>query len=146
MPGGTIRLWDLSFLQAAAIVDRKSRAEALLPLHEARDRFEREYILKALAAQQGNISRTAEVLGVERSNLYRKMRGFGIAPARASRGGGAGIAVVGPVSVREEAREFYALSENLFVGRQWDSCGPRSCIVHPRLWDGVTPRGVKSAV
>ena len=37
---------------------------------------------KALAAQQGNISRTADVLGVERSNLYRKMRGFGIAPAR----------------------------------------------------------------
>ena len=52
------------------------------PLHEARDEFERDYILRALAAQQGNISRTAEVLGVERSNLYRKMRGFGIAPVR----------------------------------------------------------------
>jgi two-component system nitrogen regulation response regulator NtrX len=51
-------------------------------LHEARDQFEREYIVRALAAQQGNISRTAEVLGVERSNLYRKMRGFGIAPPR----------------------------------------------------------------
>ena len=54
----------------------------MLPLHEARERFEREYILRALAAQQGNISRTAEALGVERSNLYRKMRAFGIAPAR----------------------------------------------------------------
>jgi two-component system nitrogen regulation response regulator NtrX len=53
-----------------------------VPLHEARDRFEREYILRALAAQNGNISRTADVLGVERSNLYRKMRAFGIAPAR----------------------------------------------------------------
>jgi two-component system nitrogen regulation response regulator NtrX len=52
------------------------------PLHEARDRFERDYILRALAAQHGNISRTAEALGVERSNLYRKMRAFGIAPAR----------------------------------------------------------------
>jgi two-component system nitrogen regulation response regulator NtrX len=51
-------------------------------LHEARDRFERDYILKALAAQQGNISRTADVLGVERSNLYRKMKGFGIIPSR----------------------------------------------------------------
>jgi two-component system, NtrC family, nitrogen regulation response regulator NtrX len=51
-------------------------------LHEARDRFERDYILRALSAQQGNISRTAEILGVERSNLYRKMRAFGIAPAR----------------------------------------------------------------
>ena len=56
--------------------------EPLIPLHDARDRFERDYILRALAAQRGNISRTAEVLGVERSNLYRKMRAFGIAPRR----------------------------------------------------------------
>lgn len=53
-----------------------------MPLHEARERFERDYILRTLAVQQGNISRTAEVLGVERSNLYRKMKAFGIAPAR----------------------------------------------------------------
>ena len=53
-----------------------------VPLHKARDAFERDYILKALAGQQGNISRTADVLGVERSNLYRKMRAFGLAPAR----------------------------------------------------------------
>jgi len=51
-------------------------------LHDARERFERDYILHALATQQGNISRTAEILGVERSNLYRKMRAFGIVPAR----------------------------------------------------------------
>jgi two-component system nitrogen regulation response regulator NtrX len=51
-------------------------------LHDARDRFERDYILRALAAQQGNISRTAEALGIERSNLYRKMRAFGIMPSR----------------------------------------------------------------
>ena len=53
-----------------------------MPLHEARERFERDYIVRTLAAQQGNISRTAEVLGVERSNLYRKMKAFGIAPTR----------------------------------------------------------------
>ncbi|MCA1563625.1 MAG: hypothetical protein LC804_26380 [Acidobacteria bacterium] len=51
-------------------------------MHDARERFERDYIRRALAVQQGNISRTAEVLGVERSNLYRKMRAFGIAPVR----------------------------------------------------------------
>ena len=56
----------------------------MTPLHDARDRFERDYILRALAIQQGNISRTAEMLGIERSNLYRKMRGFGIAPSRRS--------------------------------------------------------------
>ena len=59
-----------------------------LTLHEARDRFERDLILRTLAEQQGNMSRTAEVLGVERSNLYRKMRAFGIA-ARAARRVGA---------------------------------------------------------
>jgi two-component system nitrogen regulation response regulator NtrX len=53
-----------------------------LSLHDARERFERDYILRTLATQQGNISRTADVLGVERSNLYRKMRAYGIAPAR----------------------------------------------------------------
>jgi two-component system nitrogen regulation response regulator NtrX len=81
VPGDTIRLSDLSFLEAAAGVGLEE-PQPVAPLHDARDRFEREYILKALAAQHGNISRTAEVLGVERSNLYRKMRGFGIAPAR----------------------------------------------------------------
>jgi two-component system nitrogen regulation response regulator NtrX len=56
----------------------------MAPLHDARDRFERDYILRALAAQQGNISRTADALGIERSNLYRKMRAFGIMPSRKS--------------------------------------------------------------
>ena len=55
---------------------------ATAPLAEARDRFERDYILQVLAAHQGNISRTADTLGVERSNLYKKMRAFGIAPSR----------------------------------------------------------------
>ncbi len=62
---------------------RQSRLCRSRPLHDARDEFERRYILRALAAQHGNISRTAEVLGVERSNLYRKMRAFGIMTNRA---------------------------------------------------------------
>jgi two-component system nitrogen regulation response regulator NtrX len=81
VPGDVITLSDLSFLDGTALGVSEG-AGASLPLHEARERFERDYILRALAAQQGNISRTAEALGVERSNLYRKMRAFGIAPAR----------------------------------------------------------------
>jgi two-component system nitrogen regulation response regulator NtrX len=81
VPGDTIAASDLSFLDGGAAIDAPDQA-VTRPLHEARDQFERDYILRALAAQQGNISRTAEVLGVERSNLYRKMRGFGIAPVR----------------------------------------------------------------
>jgi two-component system nitrogen regulation response regulator NtrX len=82
VPGDTITLHDLAFLDGGALGAAEAEAGTPLPLHEARDRFERDYILRALAAQQGNISRTAEALGVERSNLYRKMRAFGIAPAR----------------------------------------------------------------
>jgi two-component system nitrogen regulation response regulator NtrX len=82
VPGDTIALSDLAFLDGGGIMVAEEPGAAPLPLHEARERFEREYILRALAAQGGNISRTADVLGVERSNLYRKMRAFGIAPAR----------------------------------------------------------------
>jgi two-component system, NtrC family, nitrogen regulation response regulator NtrX len=83
VPGERITSRDLAFLEQGAIaaVDL-SRPAPLTALHDARDQFERDYILRALAQQHGNISRTAEVLGVERSNLYRKMRAFGIAPAR----------------------------------------------------------------
>ena len=80
--GDVITLHDLAFLDGAAVSDVGPAPSDGTPLHVARDRFERDYILKALAAQQGNISRTAEVLGVERSNLYRKMKGFGIMPTR----------------------------------------------------------------
>jgi two-component system nitrogen regulation response regulator NtrX len=83
VPGDTITVPNLAFLQGGmALAPDEGDAAAPLPLHEARDQFEREYILRALAANHGNISRTADALGVERSNLYRKMRGFGIAPAR----------------------------------------------------------------
>ena len=47
-------------------------------LQEARMAYERDYILRTLAEHQGNVSRTAEVLGLERSHLYRKMKSLGI--------------------------------------------------------------------
>jgi two-component system, NtrC family, nitrogen regulation response regulator NtrX len=54
-------------------------ATGFLTLHEARAAYERDYILKKLDDNHGNISRTAEVLGLERSHLYRKMKTLGIA-------------------------------------------------------------------
>jgi two-component system, NtrC family, nitrogen regulation response regulator NtrX len=83
--GDLITARDLVFLEgpfasyAEADEDGAAGEAAHLTLQAARSRFEREFILKALAAQQGNISRTADALGVERSNLYRKMRALGIA-------------------------------------------------------------------
>jgi two-component system nitrogen regulation response regulator NtrX len=84
VPGDSISPVDVNFLAggASARSDPAGAATARLTLHEARDRFERDLILRTLAEQQGNMSKTAEVLGVERSNLYRKMRAFGIAPSR----------------------------------------------------------------
>jgi two-component system nitrogen regulation response regulator NtrX len=52
----------------------------------AREEFERRYILRRYRECGGNMSRTAEALGVERSNLYRKMKGYGLLPARRDRG------------------------------------------------------------
>jgi two-component system, NtrC family, nitrogen regulation response regulator NtrX len=51
-------------------------------LAQAREDFERRYILRKYHECGGNMSRTAEALGVERSNLYRKMKGYGLLPAR----------------------------------------------------------------
>jgi two-component system nitrogen regulation response regulator NtrX len=52
------------------------------PLKEARDSFERAYILAELRAQDWNMTRTAERLGIERSHLYRKIRAYGITPLK----------------------------------------------------------------
>jgi two-component system nitrogen regulation response regulator NtrX len=84
VPGDTIGAPDLGFLDQTGLVRPTAPApDGQRPtLHELRERFERDLILRTLAEQQGNMSRTAEVLGVERSNLYRKMRTFGIAPSR----------------------------------------------------------------
>ena len=49
-------------------------------LQEVREAAEREYILKKLEEAKGNVTRTAELLGLERSNLYRKMKALGIGP------------------------------------------------------------------
>jgi len=51
-------------------------------LKEARENFERAYILAELRANDGNMTRTAERLGIERSHLYRKLKAYGITPPR----------------------------------------------------------------
>ena len=58
---------------------RRAAGSEFSTLHQARDAYERDYILKKLDENHGNVSRTAEVLGLERSHLYRKMRALGIA-------------------------------------------------------------------
>jgi two-component system nitrogen regulation response regulator NtrX len=55
-----------------------SGQEDQVPLKEARSRFERQYILERLTANRGNLGNTARDLGIERTNLYRKMKQLGI--------------------------------------------------------------------
>ncbi len=47
-------------------------------LHEVKEAAEREYILKKLEETGGNVTRAADLLGLERRHLYRKMRSLGI--------------------------------------------------------------------
>ena len=49
-----------------------------LPLREAREVFEREYLVAQISRFGGNISRTAEFVGMERSALHRKLKALGI--------------------------------------------------------------------
>jgi two-component system nitrogen regulation response regulator NtrX len=49
-----------------------------LPLREARELFEREYLVAQISRFGGNISRTAEFVGMERSALHRKLKALGI--------------------------------------------------------------------
>jgi two-component system nitrogen regulation response regulator NtrX len=54
------------------------RGEEFSTLHQAREAYERDYILKKIDECHGNVSRAAEALGLERSHLYRKMKALGI--------------------------------------------------------------------
>ncbi|MCA8889162.1 MAG: sigma-54-dependent Fis family transcriptional regulator, partial [Parvularculaceae bacterium] len=49
-----------------------------LPLREARERFEREYLIAQINRFGGNISRTATFIGMERSALHRKLKALGV--------------------------------------------------------------------
>jgi two-component system, NtrC family, nitrogen regulation response regulator NtrX len=58
---------------------RRTGGSEFSTLHQARDAYERDFILKKLDESHGNVTRTAEILGLERSHLYRKMKALGIA-------------------------------------------------------------------
>ena len=52
-------------------------------LKEAREAFERAYILGELRSNDWNMTHTAERLGIERSHLYRKIKAYSITPPKA---------------------------------------------------------------
>ena len=56
-----------------------------LPLREAREQFEREYLVYKLKEAGGSVGRLAETVGMERTHLYRKLRALGVNPKSAAR-------------------------------------------------------------
>jgi two-component system, NtrC family, nitrogen regulation response regulator NtrX len=80
-PGDVIRPDDLPAPLRPADAGPSAPAGAR-SLREARDGFERAYILAELRTQGWNMTRTAERLGIERSHLYRKIKTYGIAPPK----------------------------------------------------------------
>ena len=60
------------------------KSQGFASLKEARIAYEREYVERTLNAMDGNVTRAAAALGMERSNLHRKMRTLGIRPEAAA--------------------------------------------------------------
>lgn len=78
-PGDFVDLHDLRFAGLVESGDgRPMDLQDLSTFREARAQFEKEYLLKKIAENSGNISRTAEVIGLERSYLHRKIKAYGI--------------------------------------------------------------------
>lgn len=82
---------DQDEVEEALVRDRVAQAQLTaglpqevmeLPLREAREIFEREYLCRQLELCKGNVSRLADRVGMERTHLYRKMRALGISPRK----------------------------------------------------------------
>jgi len=90
---GNVRELENTIEYAVAMTDRATISEALilytgsmgeeplLPLKEARDAFEREYLKKLLRSTSGNVSRSADLAGKYRADLYNLLKKHNLSPA-----------------------------------------------------------------
>jgi len=65
-------------LKNSDINNKINENDLSIPLKEAREKFEKEYLTIQLKKFNGNISKTANFVGMERSALHRKLKGLGI--------------------------------------------------------------------
>ncbi len=78
-PGPSITINDLpSYISGQKTTDGQAGLFARSLLRDARATFEKEFIVRKLRANNGNIAKTAEAIGIERSHLYRKIKSYGI--------------------------------------------------------------------
>src|SRR5437763_3029165 len=80
LPNDVIEPEDVQL--GASVAPSLADISAKLTLREARDEFEKQYLLSRLKEVGGSVSRTAKELGVERKNLYRKLHAYGIVVER----------------------------------------------------------------
>ena len=73
-PGEFVDVHDLKF----AGLNESSDPNEVMTFREARARFEKEFLVQKINENNGNISKTAEVIGLERSYLHRKIKAYGI--------------------------------------------------------------------
>jgi two-component system nitrogen regulation response regulator NtrX len=76
VPGKAVTLSDLPASILKPPLDAK-RGNSL-KWQEAREKFERQFILDKLVENKGNISRTAAAIGMERTHLHRKLKAYDI--------------------------------------------------------------------
>ena len=76
---------DVNNLVKDAILQKNLKSETdsyenvlSYPLKEAREKFEKDYLTSQIKKHKGNISKTAEFVGMERSALHRKLKTLGI--------------------------------------------------------------------
>lgn len=91
-PGEFVDVYDLAFAGLSRVVGGEDADSAFIPaethgfsdveginnFREARAKFEKDYLLRKITENKGNISKTAEAIGLERSYLHRKIKGYGI--------------------------------------------------------------------
>jgi two-component system nitrogen regulation response regulator NtrX len=77
-PGDDVDVHDLKFAGLTDPPENNGNPDGLLTFRDARARFEREFLIKKIEENSGNISKTAETIGLERSYLHRKIKSYGI--------------------------------------------------------------------
>lgn len=77
-PGEYVDVHDLRFAGLTDGGGASAEEDLLGSFREARARFEKEYLIRKIQENGGNISKTAETIGLERSYLHRKIKAYGI--------------------------------------------------------------------
>jgi two-component system nitrogen regulation response regulator NtrX len=80
--GPQITLEDLPEDLTGLVSDQGDSSKSVQSLKDAKSDFERGYILGKLEENEWNVSKTADALNIERSNLHRKLKSYDIDPKR----------------------------------------------------------------